>query len=281
MKFNKLLTLFLLTLLFSNPNHLTLNESTLWLKKIKVNIDFSSGSFLINPSSNSNEINGFIEFNTDLFQPNLDFNTVSRIGVFDLSTNFKFEFNFESNNNEFENQAEVLLPINTPIKLDMDYSLADVKINLNEIDVSTFNFDLGLGSAIIDMGEKYQKDECNFLIADVGLGSAEFKQLGNLYCDDFEIECGMGSLLLNFSGELKKNIEYNISVGMGEIKIEIPQGVNVIFEMDKSFFSDLNLEKMVLIEENIYRNESFIENQQTIKFNCSIGLGNVSLKWIK
>ena len=103
MKFNKLLTLFLLTLLFSNPNHLTLNESTLWLKKIKVNIDFSSGSFLINPSSNSNEINGFIEFNPDLFQPNLDFNTVSRIGVFDLSTNFKFEYNFESNKSEFEN----------------------------------------------------------------------------------------------------------------------------------------------------------------------------------
>ena len=199
MKINNLIYLFLLTFLFSNPNHLTLNESTFWLKKIKVNIDFSNGSLIINPSPNSNELNGFLEFNPDLFQPNLDFTTVSRIGILDLSTNFTFEYDFNSNNNELSTQAEILLPINTPIKFNLDYSLASVDINLNEIEISSFNFELGLGSAIIDMGDKYQNDECTFLKADVRLGSVEFKQLGNLYCDNFEIECGMGSILLNFS----------------------------------------------------------------------------------
>lgn len=281
MNINKFHYLFLLTILFSNPNHLTLHESTFSLKKIKVNIDFSSGSFIINPSQNSNEINGFIEFNPELFQPKLNFETVGHIGILDLSTNFKFEYNFDSNNIEIENQAEILLPTNIPIKFNLDYSLADVNINLKEINIASFNFDLGLGSAIIDMGNKYQKDECMFLIADIGLGTAEFKQLGNLYCNEFEIDCGLGSILLNFSGGINKNIDYDISVGMGEIKIEIPQGVNVLFELDKSIFSDIDFEGMDLIEENLYRNENYNEIQPTINFNCSVGLGSVSLEWIK
>lgn len=281
MKINKFYYLFLLTFLFSNPNHLTLHESIFSLKKIKVNIDFSSGASIINPSHNSNEINGFIEFNPELFHPNLNFETVGRIGILDLSTHFKFEYKFENNENEFGNQAEILLPTNIPIKFNLDYSLADVNINLNDIKISTFNFDLGLGSAIIDMGNEYQNDECMFLIADIGLGTVEFNQLGNLYCDEFEIDCGLGSLLLNFSGEINKNINYDISVGMGEIKIEIPQGVNVLFELDKSLFSDIEFEGMDLIEENLYRNENYNEIQPTINFNCSVGLGSVTLEWIK
>ena len=68
---------------------------------------------------------------------------------------------------------------------------------------------------------------------------------------------------------------------MGSIEIQIPKGINAIFEIDQSILSNLDFEYMNLIKTNVYRNEDFNKNQPTLNFHCSIGLGSISLKWIK
>ena len=80
---------------------------------------------------------------------------------------------------------------------------------------------------------------------------------------------------------IKKNIEYDISVGMGSVDILIPKGVNAIFETNQSLLSSLDIEDMVLIKDDIYRNKDYDESQPTLNFQCSIGLGSIFLKWIK
>ena len=276
----RILCLILFQLLTGNTEHLTINESTFWLKKIKANIDFSGGLITIKASDSSNNINGFIEFNPELFQPNLKFTSISRTGILDLSTNFEFDLNLGKQNNDYGNKAEILLPTSIPINFNLDYSLSTIEMDLDKIEVSSFNFDLGLGSAILDFGNKLQSD-CNYITVDVGMGSATIKNIGNLECDETKIECGMGSMLLDFSGEIYKNRDYDISVGMGSVEIQIPNDVNVLFKTDQSLLSNLELENMDLIKTNVYRNEKFDKDKPTLIFNCSIGLGSITLNWIK
>jgi len=270
----------LFTFLSGNTGKLTLNESTVWLKKIKTNIDFSGGLMKINSSHKTNEINGYIEYNPELFQPKLDFTTVSRTGILDLSTNFEFDFNFNKKDKDYGNEAEISLPNSTPIKFNLDFSLSTVEMNLNNVEISSFNFDLEMGSADVDFGNETNSD-CNYLNVDVGMGSLEIKNFGNLLCEESEIECGMGSIEIDFSGDNLKDNEFDISVGMGSIDLQIPKDVNVIINSDQSILSNLEFDAMNLIKTNIYRNETFDDSKPTLTFHCSVGLGNLSLGWIK
>ena len=280
LKLKNIIYLFLVQLLIGNTEHITINKSTFWLKKIKANIDYSGGIIKIVPSESSNELSGFIEYNPELFQPNLEFTSLSRIGILDLSTNFNFGLNLNSDKKNYGNTAEIFLPTATPIKFNLNYSLATVEMDLNEVEISTFNFDLGLGSAITNFGNEYQSD-CGFFNVDIGLGSAEFKNIGNLNCEEYEIACGMGSIILDFSGENNLDIEYEISLGMGYIEIYVPVNKNVIFKTNQSILANLDLKEMNLIKTNIYRNKNFKEENPTLTFHSTIGLGSITLNWIK
>ena len=126
-----------------------------------------------------------------------------------------------------------------------------------------------------------KKYGCDFLIVDVGMGSANFNNFGNLYCEEYEIDCGMGSIILNISNILKMDKEINISIGMGSIEINIIEGNNVIVEINQSLLSNLEFEQMNLIKTNVYRNESYEKSKPSLKINVSIGLGELSINWIK
>lgn len=234
----------------------------------------------IKTSQKANEINGYIEYNPELFQPKLNFTTVSRTGILDLSTNIEFDFSFNNKDEEYGNDAEILLPTSTPIKFNLDFSLSTVELNLNDIEISSFNFDLGMGAADVDFGNDSQSD-CNYLNVDVGMGGLAIKNFGNLYCEEAEIECGMGSIEIDFSGENGQDSGFDISVGMGSVDLQIPNNVNVIINSDQSILSNLDFEAMDLIKNNVYRNENYDEDKPTLTFHCSVGLGNISLNWIK
>ena len=76
------------------------------------------------------------------------------MGILDVESTFEIEYEYLKNRKEYQNKADFSFPNSIPIKFNMDYSLADVNINFNNIEVSSFNFDFGLGSAVIKFGEK-------------------------------------------------------------------------------------------------------------------------------
>ena len=84
--------------------------------------------------------------------------------------------------------------------------------------------------------------------------------------------------LLKKVGHLGKPII--LSTGMTTLE-EVRDSINAIFETDQSILSSLDFEDMVLIKDDVYRNDDFNKNQPTLNFQCSIGLGSISLKWIK
>ena len=45
--------------------------------------------------------------------------------------------------------------------------------------------------------------------------------------------------------------------------------------------SNLNFEKMDLIKTNVYRNENYNKSKATIQINASVGLGELSINWVK
>ena len=273
-------SIFFSEILLGKVEHITLNESTLWLKKVKVNIDFSGGKILLKPADSKNKISGFMEYNPDFILPKLEFTTVGRTGILDMATDFHFEYDIGKSDKDYGNSAELNLPTSTPLKFNLDFSLAEVEMNLENIEISSFNFDLGMGSANVDFGENYISD-CNFLNVDVGMGSAEFNNFGNISCEDYEIDCGMGAISLHFPEILEENQDIDLSVGMGSIEVNILEGNNIKVEMDQSMLSSLDFEKMDLIKTNVYRNEDFDKSKPTLQINASVGLGELSINWIK
>ena len=59
----------------------------------------------------------------------------------------------------------------------------------------------------------------------------------------------MGSISFDFSGAINSDMDYDISVGMGSIEIQIPKGINAIIATDQSILASLDFEDMVLIIE--------------------------------
>ncbi|MAJ43592.1 MAG: hypothetical protein CMF96_02460 [Candidatus Marinimicrobia bacterium] len=273
--------IFCLGVLFAKVERITLNESTQWLKKVKLNIDFLGGNILLKPTNSKNKISGYMKYNKSFVYPKLKFTTVSGTGILDMATDLQFEYDLLKSYNDYGNSAELNLPNSIPLKFNLDFSLAEVDINLENIEVSSFNFNLGMGSANINFGEKYKSSDCDFLIVEVDMGTAKLKNFSNLSCEEYEIDCGLGVIIINFSTILEEYQNIDLSVGMGSIEINILEGNNIEVEINQNMLSSLDFEKMDLVKKNVYRNEDYDKSNPTILINASVGLGELSINWIK
>ena len=113
------------------------------------------------------------------------------------------------------------------------------------------------------------------------MGTARLKNFSNLSCEEYEIDCGLGEIIINFSTILEEYQNIDLSVGMGSIEINILEGNNIEVEINQNMLSSLDFEKMDLVKKDVYRNGDYDKSNPTILINASVGLGELSINWIK
>ena len=274
----------LLCFIFPNkPNNIvTLNEPLNDINSIMVNIDYSLGNLVLEAGQPSMAVTGYLKYNYQNIDGLLEYNIYGSTGILNLETDVEVDWDFEfdeNDKNKIYNESELYLSSKIPLRMNIDVGMGKSNLSLSKLMIEDFNLDCGMCETIIDFGEVINPVRCATVDIDAGLGSAKVRNILNSNSDKMEFECGLGTMDLHFGGQLKRDIEVDLSIGLGAMEIEIPIGTNVIFKYDGSFLASVDLMDFTQINDE-YRSKYFERNNPIIYITGSIGGGSLEINWI-
>ena len=274
------LPIFLLSLLIAEQKTITLNEVVEDISKLKVNCDYNGGDIIFSSSDSQFSLNAYIQYEKTAIETSLNYEKIGKTGIFDMEAELLSNFDFSFNSDKKNVSSQVLLPEKIPAKLNLDIGMSDLELDLEKVLISGINLDFGMGDGIVHLGKGAPERDCKSLDIDIGMGSMEIKNIGEFDCKYMEFEVGMGSLTLEYSNHILQDLDFDISVGLGSVSILVPRSVNVKFLYDQNILSDVDLDEMVLVDNDTYRNENFNKGNPILTFSASVGMGSLSLNWV-
>ena len=153
-----------------------------------------------------------------------------------------------------------------------------------ELDFSGQNFtdmeiECGMGDVTIQVSQPNNAEMRSFTV-ETGMGEFDGEGLGNLNPERFQVDCGMGSTNLVFNGKIKRDMEGEISVGMGSVSVELPRNVGAEVYSESSFLSNVDLDDFDKIDDSTYRSENWDDTVYRVYIKASVGMGSIDIGWI-
>ncbi|HAP35552.1 MAG TPA: hypothetical protein DCQ28_06260 [Bacteroidetes bacterium] len=186
--------------------------------------------------------------------------------------------NFDFNPDEWYVQLVEGIPLSINAELGAGKSNFDFSgLIINELSIST-----GASSSKLRFDEK-NSGEIKTLRIESGVSKFVADNLNNANYQALEFEGGVGAYILDFGGELKKEVKVDINVGLGAITLLIPKNVGVRIKYEDNWFSNLSLddEEFVRRKKGIYESTNYLDADGKMNILIESGLGSVKIKRTK
>ncbi len=108
-----------------------------------------------------------------------------------------------------------------PLALDAEMGFGESELDLSGLWLQDLNLETGANQARVYVRSPNpgSMDKCSI---SAGVGEFTMEGIGFLNTSKFDFNGGFGMYRLHFGGKLKKNLEANVSVGLGKLSLRIP-----------------------------------------------------------
>jgi hypothetical protein len=108
-----------------------------------------------------------------------------------------------------------------PLALDAEMGFGESVLDLSGLWLQNLNLEIGANQAnvFVRSPNPGTMDTCS---VSAGVGEFSMEGIGFLNASKFDFNGGFGRYRLNFAGRLKKNLEANVSIGLGMVSIRVP-----------------------------------------------------------
>lgn len=233
-----------------------------------ITLAFGAGDLELAPGAENALVSGQATFNVEDFAPQV---TVSgndiRISQGDLNVRGIPDFQDDMINkwSLFLGDAPIFLRLNAGAYVG-DFELGG--LSLKGLEVSD-------GAADVDLSfSEPNLVEMKSFMYNTGASSVSLTGLANANTASIVFRSGAGSYTLDFSGELKQDMEVSVESGISSVTIIVPEGVSAQVTYDGGM-SNVSLDGGWKKSEGVYvqSGEGF-----TIKITVKMGAGNLELK---
>ncbi len=177
-----------------------------------------------------------------------------------------------------ENAWNVSLSRDYTWKIGLDVGAADCLVDLTGVPVEEITLDAGASECEVVFERLNPKDMKRFSI-DAGAGSLKLRGLGYARCSEFEVDGGAGSVEIDFAGFDGGFRTAHIDVGVGEIEIEIPQGVPVRILADEGWLSSVDIDDDLgeKVRDGVWESDGYEKGTRGLEISIDVGIGQVSV----
>lgn len=169
-----------------------------------------------------------------------------------------------------------------PMSLDVELGAGKSNFDLSGLIINDLSISTGASSSKLNFGEM-NKGEIRTLKIESGVSKFVANNLNNANFRKLEFEGGVGTYILDFGGELKRDVKADINVGLGTMTILVPKNIGVKIRYEDSWLSNLSLddEEFVRKKKGVYESQNYAEAEGKMDFSIESGLGSVKIKRIK
>ncbi|MFZ4620364.1 MAG: LiaF domain-containing protein [Bacteroidota bacterium] len=166
-----------------------------------------------------------------------------------------------------------------PLSIDADLGAGKSDFDLSGLTINDLSISTGASSSRLSFDEK-NTGEIKTLRIESGVSKFVANNLNNANFNKLEFDGGVGSYILDFGGELKRNVKVDINVGLGSLNVIVPKNIGLRIKYEDSWLSNFSLddEEFIRKRKGIYESQNYAEAEGKMDVYIESGLGSVRIK---
>lgn len=165
-----------------------------------------------------------------------------------------------------------------PISFDISLGLGKGDFNFTGLSVKDLNISSGASSVVMEF-DTPNPSIIEQLSIETGLSKFHAQGLCNANFEHLRFEGGVGSYYLNFDGNLDREVDVEVEVGLGTLTIELPEQIGAKILYEESWIAHIDLGRSFTEQEdNTYFSENYNTADGRMNIHIQAGLGSVKVK---
>jgi hypothetical protein len=250
-------------------------------KSLTVRIEFGAGELKIGKNGSKKILEAEVSYDPSYSDFFFDYDKSRGSGELFLGTELEEEEGMNLGDLEDKNYWDLYFTDKIPIQFEIDVGAAESELDFTGLKIRDLDIDIGAAKALIEF-RKPNPEKISRMNIGVGASKLEIEGLGNANFKRMDFDGGVGDFTLDFSGELKHQAFVNIDMGLGRLRILLPEDTGVKIESEGSFLSSMSFDRGEFdeIEDNVWVNDEYGETEGELNFEIEVGLGTVDIEMI-
>lgn len=175
-------------------------------------------------------------------------------------------------------EMEVDLTTGVPLELALKFGAGRADLELGGLRLTDLEIETGASETELDVSRPNPEvlAEARFAV-----GAAQFtaRRLGNLNAEHLLVEAGVGEVVLDLSGDWRRDLDLDVEMGLGALELRIPRGVGLRLTKD-SFLTDLDAPEMDR-EGDTWTSANWDSAEHRIRVDVDAAFGSIDVVWIR
>lgn len=179
---------------------------------------------------------------------------------------------------DVDNDFEFSFSPDVELRLNLDIGASESHFDFSDLSISELDLNVGAADAEVSF-PTLNGTEMKYLTIDAGACKLHVYNLGNARFSHMKFNGGVGSFLLDFTGDLDHEASADISVGLGSLKIVLPRDIGIRVESEENWLSSVDLPKRRFnrVEDDVYETDNFKSAKRRLTLYLDVGLGSTDI----
>ncbi|MBU1298910.1 MAG: hypothetical protein KKB77_07160 [Bacteroidetes bacterium] len=253
-------------------------------RELKINIESALGKLTIGRVESNNALELEVVRDSKLGDPTekIDYKVRDGIGYLKLPGYSKESKGKSVKLSGFDGENwRIYFTDKVPISFDIELGAGKGYFDFTGLRVKDLNISTGASSVTVKFDEM-NKNTIENLHIESGVSKFKAYNLLNANFNSFSFSGGVGSYELDFGGELNKEVDVNIEIGLGSLSVLIPKYIEAKVTYEKNWISNIDLDRSFSEEsENEYVTSNYYNTRGKMNIKIEAGIGSVRLKRVK
>ena len=195
----------------------------------RIRVQYAAGRFSLRPTTEPVLFSMQLKYDEDRMRPIHEYDAVTRratLGVEGDAVRWKARRGGE------QSEMRLGLSVNVPLDLELRLGATEARVDAGGLWLNRLRVETGAADAVLDFSAP---NRARMRRLDVQLGAAGFviTNLGNANVDYINVEGGVGSVDLDFGGNVREDVTVDANVALGKFSLHLPHDVGVRVEVKK------------------------------------------------
>jgi hypothetical protein len=242
------------------------------VRQLDVHVRYGAGKLRIQPSSEGELYRVGLRYDSDVFDPVASFdNGRLEVGVDGRGRGINIR-------SKEAGELSLDLSPDIPLDLDLDFGAVEADLELGGLRVERIDVETGASDTEITFSEPNEVT-CERLEISMGAAALRARGLANANCRVVRGEGGVGELTLEFSGDWRQDIQADLTMALGALKIVVPEDVGVRVDKD-TFLTDFSGPRFSK-RDGVYYSDNWERAARKLTIDLDGAFGSMEVDWIR
>lgn len=164
-----------------------------------------------------------------------------------------------------------------PVHLDIAFGAAEAELELGGVPTRRIGIATGASDSRLRFSAP-NPERLERLKIEAGAAAFQAVGLGNANVERIEVSGGVGSLILDFTGEWRTNVSAKVDLGLGSLSLRLPRGLGVRVNRE-TFLMSFDSQELVR-RGNAYYSQNWEDATHRLTLDISGAFGSIDVQWV-